>query len=593
MNVAPAPACRLDVERAAVGLGDRTGDVEPQARAGLREAVVAHPAELLEDDLLGLGRDAGPVVAHAHGDDAVLAGGGDLDLVAVDRVLDRVRQQVPEQLAQPLAVSLHGGKRGRDARRHAHLVLAERDDGGRLPDELLDVHRVEGVRERPRLDARGVENVADEVGEPGGLALDQAEERLALLRRQLAPTAVEGLGAADHRGHRRAQLVRDHGHEVGPERREPAQLGDGAALGLVGPDVLDGGGDLAGEEHHHLDLLGRELRPAVARDRQRAERPVRQRERCHDLLGSLPCDPAAGGEDRVGLSGQVDLEAVERDHARELVAERCERLPLLERGAERAGRAVDGLEHVGAVPEPVAQVLGLGGPRLRQRRLGAEAVDQPADHQADEDLQAERERDVVEVERRRPELLGAPPLGEEDERQHDDGDDGPALLPVAERALDHGEVEDPPGRRARLERVDEDERVDDRRVEREREEADPAERLAVERAAREPEERDRSERERRRGRPAPALVAGRVVVADDRHLERRERHREEADPGDPDLRPPEALQLPVHRSSSSRASAHPACSRSSWSSPSAYGRTASTRLLSAELPAATRAFRRR
>ena len=344
-------------------------------------------------------------------------------------------EQVPEQLAQPLAVALNGRERGRDAGRHAHLVLAERDDGRRLPDELLDVDGVEGVRERPGLDARRVEDVADEVGEPRGLALDQAEERLALLLRQLAPAAVQRLGAADHRGHGRAQLVRDHGDEVGAERREPAQLLGGAALGLVGPDVLDGGRDLAREEHDHLDLLGGEAGPPSRATVSVPERAVRASVERRDDLRRLPRpDPGRRGSRRPcrPLRRAASSATSSRSNGtmlEQLVAERGERLPLVERRAERARRAVDRLEHVGAAPEPVAQVLGLCGTRLGERRLGPQPVDQPADHEADEDLQAERERDVVEVERRRPELLGTPPLGEEDERQDDHGTRAPPFIP--------------------------------------------------------------------------------------------------------------------------------------------------------------------
>ena len=69
---------------------------------------------------------------------------------------------------------------------------------------------------------------------------DQREERLALLRRELAPAllSVRAQPITDAIG--AAQLVRDEGDEVGAERREPAQLIDGRALRLVGADVLDG-----------------------------------------------------------------------------------------------------------------------------------------------------------------------------------------------------------------------------------------------------------------------------------------------------------------------------------------------------------------
>ena len=73
---------------------------------------------------------------------------------------------------------------------------------------------------------------------------------------------------------------------------------------------------LVGEERHHLDLLRGERGPAVARDGQRAERAVGERERRNHLLAALaPEEPARRGEDRVRLAGELDLEAVERDHA--------------------------------------------------------------------------------------------------------------------------------------------------------------------------------------------------------------------------------------------------------------------------------------
>ena len=81
----------------------------------------------------------------------------------------------------------------------------------------------------PGLDARGVEHVADERREPGRLVGDQGEERLALLGRQLAPALLQRPGRADHRRHRAPQLVRDERHEVGAQRRQPAQLLDRCA----------------------------------------------------------------------------------------------------------------------------------------------------------------------------------------------------------------------------------------------------------------------------------------------------------------------------------------------------------------------------
>ena len=99
------------------------------------------------------------------------------------------------------------------------------------------------------------------------------------------------------------------------------------------------------------------------------------------------------------------------------------------------------------------------------------------------------QRDAVGVERRRAELLGAPPLGDPEEGQDDERHDGAAADPVANRALDDREIEDAPRGRSHLERVDEDVGVDDGRVERERERADAQPAATVEVAMCEPEER--------------------------------------------------------------------------------------------------------
>ena len=80
-----------------------------------------------------------------------------------------------------------------------------------------------------------------------------------------------------------------------------------------------------------------------------------------------------------------------------------------------------------------------------------------------------------------------------------------------------------PRGRPHLERVDEDERVDDRRVERERKRADAAAAAEIEVPVREPEERDRPHAERNRGAPRPAGVPGRVLRAQPGDLEDGER----------------------------------------------------------------------
>ena len=215
----------------------------------------AHAAELLEDERVVLGCDARAVVAHLDVDPPVLRERLDLDLAAGRRVLDGVVEQVREHLTQPLAVAADERERPVDVRADPHLVLTALGSGRRLLDELADVDVRERVAEAARLDPRRVEDVGDELGEPLRLVLDQPEERLALLGRELAPALVQRPRRADDRGHRAPQLVRDERDEVRAERREPPELLDGRALGLVGADVLDGAPEEAAEEGDELDLV--------------------------------------------------------------------------------------------------------------------------------------------------------------------------------------------------------------------------------------------------------------------------------------------------------------------------------------------------
>ena len=126
-------------------------------------------------------------------------------------------------------------KVGRDARGDVDRLAGELGGGDRLVDEPGELDLAERVAERSGVDPRGVEHLADERGEPVGLVGDQGEEGVALLVREVAPALLERSRRADHGGHRRAHLVRDERDEVGAQRREPAQLGDGLLLGLVQP----------------------------------------------------------------------------------------------------------------------------------------------------------------------------------------------------------------------------------------------------------------------------------------------------------------------------------------------------------------------
>ncbi len=116
----------------------------------------------------------------------------------------RSRSRSPRMLGKLLDVGVH-----------SHLVLADRRGGHGVLDDAHEIDVREAVGERAGLDARRVEHVADERGEPVGLVRDQGEECLSLSGRERAPALLQRPGGADHGGHRAPQLVRDERDEVG------------------------------------------------------------------------------------------------------------------------------------------------------------------------------------------------------------------------------------------------------------------------------------------------------------------------------------------------------------------------------------------
>ena len=98
------PGVRADLERAAVRLGDRAGDVEAEPRSRLGCGASNAP-ELLEDEPLVLGGDPAAGVDDLDHGMPVDGRRPDLDGSSFGRVLDRVVDQVGENLTQPGGVA--------------------------------------------------------------------------------------------------------------------------------------------------------------------------------------------------------------------------------------------------------------------------------------------------------------------------------------------------------------------------------------------------------------------------------------------------------------------------------------------------------
>jgi hypothetical protein len=298
-------------------------------------------------------------------------------------------------------VAAHGGQRLDHHGRHSQLVVRHLDHRRRLADEIGHVDLAERVGERARLDARGVEDVADHRGEPSGLLLDQREKGLALLRGELPPAGPERGGAPDDRRHRGAQLVGDERDEVGAQRGEPPQLLGRVPLRREHADVLDGRRELSREKSRQLDLVFAEGVRRFPRDRQHAEDRASNRQGRDDarlqadgpelallrIPRALPHVPAndglavrenvlqdrardgarrPGGKELLVVATGVchhegvvplredDREPVEVENARHLREEAAQGLLLVERRREGPADSIDGFELIGAAPEPVA-----------------------------------------------------------------------------------------------------------------------------------------------------------------------------------------------------------------------------------------------
>src|SRR5437667_428481 len=155
----------------------------------------------------------------------------------------------------------------------------------------------------------------------------------------------------------------------------------------------------------------------------------------------LRAAPRGGDHVREAVFGEHDRHPVERDQSAELPDEDGEGRLELERRAEGAGAAIGGLEQVDAPSELVAQPLRLDRAVLGDVGLLVEPVREHADDRAHDELEPDRERDVVrvegEAEARVPEGLCA-----DEERRHDERHDESAAQTEHEGRLDHGQEQE-------------------------------------------------------------------------------------------------------------------------------------------------------
>jgi hypothetical protein len=97
-------------------------------------------------------------------------------------------------------------------RPHAPRVRGRPNGGNGVLDHQGQIHRQYVQPQLARDDPRDVQDVVDDLGEPGGVTFQGGERVICLGPRE--QSAVQQSGTADHRIQRRAQFVRQHGQEL-------------------------------------------------------------------------------------------------------------------------------------------------------------------------------------------------------------------------------------------------------------------------------------------------------------------------------------------------------------------------------------------
>ena len=151
------------------------------------------------------------------------------DASAGRRELDRVAEQVADDVRDLLAIG-HHRRQIAAARRRARsscFFLSSDSFSALTCSSTSRIANVVGdERELVRRAARVRQNLADLI-EQLASAADDAANALQLPRRQIAENSVaQNLGVRDHRGERRAQIVRDVREELRLQRVARAKLRD-------------------------------------------------------------------------------------------------------------------------------------------------------------------------------------------------------------------------------------------------------------------------------------------------------------------------------------------------------------------------------
>ena len=350
-------AAALGPDASSVRLHQTLADGEPQAAPDPALAVPGgDPGVLPEQVRQPLRRNAQAFVADRNRDMHPVAGSGDPDGGRVGRVPGGVGEEVVQHLHDAPPVGHHPGKLRCEVDEDVVPPAAAQERVSRPVHQGGHLRGLGRHRERARVDAPRVQQIADEPAHVVGLLDDDAEELAHLRPVQRRRGLHQGGGGALDRGQRRAQLVAHHVQELGPQPLELFQR----------REILHG-------DDHRLDGAVRGM------DRGRADQrgdtaPVGDREL--DLLGAHGLGAAQLPEQRELVEGDLPpVREPARHHPQQLLgrlARGAQGLDdALRRPVERERRAGPGLEDHDADRRGVDQGLEVGaGPLLVAVRAG-------------------------------------------------------------------------------------------------------------------------------------------------------------------------------------------------------------------------------
>src|SRR5258708_30304827 len=222
-EAAALPRRAVDVEHRAVAAQRVLHDGEPQSGATrFARAAAVDAVEALGEARDMLGRDADPGVLDLE--DRAVARGAPPEPHApvLGRVADGVAHQVAEGARDLLLASqqVHAGL-GADLDRVAPAAQGARL-GAEAIEELVHVDALLKRRRRGRLERGEREEILDPALHAPRLVVPEVE---VATRRVLVLLVAQGLEEAGDHGERRAQLVRDVGHELAAHALDLLELG--------------------------------------------------------------------------------------------------------------------------------------------------------------------------------------------------------------------------------------------------------------------------------------------------------------------------------------------------------------------------------